>query len=296
MSANRLRGALLFIACLLLAGCGEQQLSYSSPPGFIDLKPDNLWGPQYPYDPPESDGRPFDPTGGLGVQKFADQLIGKRIATFVGHGRDFLRSGVIVNDFYAPPEPGPSAGICMARRFQISSTMERGGEVKVADGEWRDNVYTVAGSVAPMPGLPSNDYKSRLLQACRKRSDMDMWFSARSGQVSLTARLADVVIATARQHHSLPFELRCAPYSSSEREKPLCQGDVRKTVASINPRAIIEVGDCFDAKSSNCLSVQFPKMPERSTQIEDRWTLDVHFKDNGDIQSVEVYDTRLIID
>ncbi|MFC4254957.1 hypothetical protein GRI97_05940 [Altererythrobacter xixiisoli] len=296
MSANRLRGAHLFTAGLLLAGCGEQQLSYSSAPGFIDLKPDNLWGPQYPYSPPESDGRPFDPTGGIGVQKFADQLIGKRIATFVGHGWDSLRSGVNVNDFFTPPEPGPGTGICMARRFQIGSTSEGGGEVKAADGEWRDNVYAIAGSVAPVPGPPSSDYKSRLLQACRKRSDMDMWYSAKSGQAYLAARLADAVIATARQPLGLPFELRCTPYPSSEREKPLCQADVRKSVASINPRAIIEVGDCFDAKFPNCLSIQFPKMPERSTQIEDRWTLNVHFKDNGIIESVAVEDTRLIID
>lgn len=298
MVTKRLRGVVLLTGSLLLANCREQPLSYSSAPGFIDREPDTFWGANYPDIPPDGDGRPFDPTGGLGVQKFADQLIGKRIATFAGHRWDALRSGVTVDDFFTPPEAGPGPGICTSRRFEISSrdggTARR--EVAAGDGAWLGNVYAIAGSVAPLPS-PRPGYDAHLLEACRKRSDMDMWYSAPPGHAYLAARLADAVIASARQRGVLPFALRCRPYLDAGTEKPQCEADVRGSVASINPRAILAVDDCFDAQSANCLAIQFPKTPERSTKIEDRWTLNLYLeKDGRTIQKVDVEDTQLNTD
>jgi hypothetical protein len=285
----------LACVCMLLASCRDQPLSYSSPPGAVDQRPDTFWGRPYPHIPPEVDGRPFDPTRGLGVQKFADRLIGARIATFVGHRWAPLHAGPIVNDFLTPAELGPGPGTCRAHRFEIMSDYSK---VKASDGKWSGSAYAVAGSVAPMPEPWGVDYKARLLQACRNRSDMDMWYWAEPRQAYLAARLADAIIATARQPGEMPFDLRCTPYAAPRfGQKPQCAADVRKSVASINSRAIISVDDCLKENALSCLKIQFPKETERLTKIVDRWTFNVHFEDRGNqIRKVEVQDTQLIID
>jgi len=304
-SSGRLEKALLLLAsCLLLRGCDQrnlqQDLWYSLPSGTVDRQPDIFWGPQYPDHPPGEDGGPFDPTGGLGIQKFADQLIGKPIASFVAHRWDSMRSGIDLSDFFPAAEIGPGPGMCKARRFQIASSYSRAAhnDVKTSDGEWIGDVYAVAGSVAPMPEPWPTEYKDRLLQACQQRSDLDMWYSAEASQAYLAASLADAVVATARRAGELPFVLSCTPYPDDETLKPQCEDDVRKSVASINPRAIIEVGKCFEATAVHCLAIQLPKTPERQTQIPDRWTLNVYFEQEGGlrIREVNVDDTQLIID
>lgn len=248
--------------------------------------------------PPEPDGQPFDPTHGLGVQEFADRLIGRHIADFVGHGWDLLRSGIEVNDFYPAAKAGPGSGMCEARRFQIAGGVSGSRVVRTSDGQWLAPVYAVAGSLAPVPEAQAKGYRSRLGQACRQRTDMDMWFSTEPERAYLGARLADAVVEGARQKGRLPFRLTCTPYPPDLHYRPQCAADVRETTASINPRAILYVGECHDEPRPDCVSVQLAKVPERSTQIEERWTLDIRFDQNDGlvIRDVELADTRLIID
>lgn len=80
----------------------------------------------------------------------------------------------------------------------------------------------------------------------------------------------------------MPFALSCRPYPSDYDEVPRCQTDVRETVASINPRAIVEVGECFEIKGRPCLAVSIAKFPEdRYSADRDQWTLNVQYSDDG---------------
>lgn len=287
--------------CLAIAGCGRANqwpIAYTAQPGRIDDRPDALWGAPYPHMPPDPRGRPFDPTQGLGVRGFADRLIGRHIADFVGHRWDMLRSGVEVSDFYPHAKAGPGPGMCEARRFQITGGFSGSRVVRTSDGQWSSPVYAVAGSLAPTAAASTKDYRRRLGEACKERSDMDMWFSAEPQSAYLGARLADAAVAAARRQGSLPFRLTCTPYPPDVRYRPQCVGDARGTIASINPRAILEVGECHEKAGPECISVQLAKVPERSTQIEDRWTLDIRFdRTNGfRIKDVALADTQLIID
>lgn len=293
--------AALIGSCLMLAGCEQARqptLSYTSPPGSVDVRPDPLWGEPYPYMPPEPDGRSFDPTHGRGTQKYADRLIGRRIADFVAHRWDMLRSGTEISDFFPAAQAGPGPGMCEARRYQITGGISRSRVVRTSDGQWLPPVYAVAGSLAPVPEARAKGYGRRLEQACRERTEMEMWFSAEPDRAYLGAHLADAVVAAARQQGSLPFRLRCTPYPPDVHYKPQCAADVRRTSASINPRAILEVRECYDKLTSDCVSVEIAKVPERSTTIEERWTLDITFDrtDGLRIEEVDLADTQLIIE
>jgi hypothetical protein len=293
--------AALIGACLMLAGCGRAPPppSYTSPPASLDARPNPLWGVFYPDMPPEPDGRPFDPTGGLGIQVFADRLAGRRVADFVAHRWDMLRSGVGINDFYPAARAGPGPGLCVARRFQITGGVSPSGVVGTSGGQWLPPVYIVAGSVAPVPQAQSPDYRRRLEQACAQRRDLDMGFRAAApDQAYLGARLADAVIAAARQQGRLPFALRCTPFLPDMPEQPLCAADVRKSAASIDPRAILEIGSCYERPEPDCVRVELAKAPRRSAAIGDRWTLEISFDRDEDfrIRKVDLADTLIIFD
>ena len=302
---NDLRVAAAFIGvCLTVAGCGQADqpaLSYTSQPGSIDRRPDPLWGEtsyhRLPMPMPE-ELQFFHPTRGLGIQEFADQLIGRRIAQFVGHRWDQLRTGLKINDFYPGAMAGPGPGMCKARRFQITGGFFGSRLMRTSEGEWLSPVYAVAGSLAPVPEERARDYGRRLEQACGQRTDMDMWFSAEPERAYLGARLADAVVAAARQQSRLRFRLRCEPYPPDIHRQPQCAADVRRTTASMNPRAILEVGECHDEPGPDCVSVQLAKVPRRSTRIEDRWTLEIRFDQNDGlaIRDVELADTHIIFE
>jgi hypothetical protein len=271
---RRIRFGLLAI-CIASTGCEQSKrtaLSYSTPSGTIDPKADPMWGMQYPDMPPQPGGRQFDPTDGMGIQKFADHLIGRHVAIFVVHNWDQLRSGTEINSFFPAAEAGPGPGMCKARRFQIAAGYLGSATkvAKVADGEWLD-------------------------QACKQRTDMDMWYQVDPHYAYLAAQLADAVVASARHKGSLPFGLHCTLYP---RGKSRCQEDVRRSVASINPRAILEVHGCEEPKGSRCFAIQFAKSPARIAKIEDRWTLEITFIPGRDLQihAVDVEDTQLNID
>lgn len=293
----------LFIACLTMTGCEKASapLVYSSPAGAIDRKPTHPWGEErYPDMPPEPDGGRFDPTGGKGVQGFADYLIGERVASFVALRHSLGRNGPDYNGFFPAAEAGPGPGICRARHFAVPSMFSASARrvVKAGDGEWLPDVYAVAGSVAPLSEPWPDGYKSDLNRACQQRRDMDMWFSAEPHDAYRGAQLADAVIVAARRQDRLPFALSCTPFPPDMQWKPQCQDDVRKSVASIDPRAIIEVRPCDNPAKGKCLAVILAKKPERDTDIEDRWSLDISFRGDGAlrIESVEVGDDQIIFD
>jgi len=296
----RLAAALLGVSSTV-AGCGQANgppLSYTVPAGSIDERPDPLWGDPYPDTPPAPDGRPFDPTKGLGIQLYADRLIGRRVAHFVGHRWDVLRSGAEINEFYPAARAGPGPGMCETRGLQVTGGFFGSRLVKTSAGKWLEPVYTVAGSLPPVSAAGANDYRGHLEQACRRRTDMDMWFSAEPGRAYLAARLADAVVAAARKRAKLPFRLHCRPYPPDIHDRPQCAKDVRAITASIKSRAILQVGECYEEPRPDCVSVDLAKVPERSTRIEDRWTLDIEFDQKGSltITDVALSDTRIIID
>ncbi|WP_158266513.1 hypothetical protein [Allosphingosinicella deserti] len=294
--------------CLVVQGCGSAKnpaLPHTSPAGSIDWGSNPLWGKPIFDMLPQPDGRPLDPTQGLGVQESADRLIGRHVADFVVHGRDMLLSGVEINNFYPAATAGPGPGMCEARRFQITAWFSGSRVMETSEGKWLEPVYAVSGSLAPFPEERARDYRRRLEQACRQRSDTDRWFGAESDwfatapeRAYLGARLVDAVVAAARQQGKLPFSLQCRPYTFDSPYRPQRAADVRKTAASLNPRAILEVRACNDEPRRNCVGVELAKFPEHSPPIEYRWDLEIRFDatDGLMIKDVALADTHLLID
>lgn len=102
-----LRLSITLLAGVMLSGCSDSQETFTSPVGTVDKSPNSFWGDRFYEYPPAIDGGVFDPTDGIGVQRFADELIGKRVATFVELGWDPLRRGPTLNSFFTQPEIGP---------------------------------------------------------------------------------------------------------------------------------------------------------------------------------------------
>ena len=127
---------------------------------------------------------------------------------------------------------------------------------------------------------------------------MAVWFSADPKTAITAARLADMIVKAARQPESMPFALSCRPFPPDFHQVPLCQADVRQTVASINPRAIVRVDECFEIKGRPCLAVSIAKFPEEpSSADEEQWTLNVQYNDsNLRIVRVDVDDTQIIVE
>lgn len=294
----------ILCVALLLSACGRasNDLIYTLPAGTIDASPASIWAKPYIFLPPEPDGSPFDGMEGMSVQAFADKLIGKHVADFVAHRWDYYQFSGDFSVFLTRPEIGPGAGMCSARRYFIRRDYSRGLLVKASDGEWLDNAYAVAGSLAPLAPGKSKHYGARLQQACDSRADQGMWFPAeRPEDAYLGAQLADAVVAAARRANPLPFKMICTPFAEGEREKPICENDVRKSVASINPRAIVAVDRCEGPESQRCISIDLAKSPGTESTLdrtEDRWTILVRIEESQQplIQSVEISDARLIIE
>ena len=54
------------------------------------------------------------------------------------------------------------------------------------------------------------------LAACGARSDMAVWYRSDPSRAYLSARLVDLVVATARRTGALDFELRCAEFPQDD--------------------------------------------------------------------------------
>jgi hypothetical protein len=228
-------------------------------------------------------------------------LLGKRVAHFVAHQWHPLRSGTTLNSFFPPARAGPGAGLCMARRYVASGELVRGVPRGVSDGQWEADVYAVAGSVAPLAEPWPQKYRDRLEAACAGRRDQHMWFSSAPQSAYLAARLADAVVASARRPGELPFELICQSFPPDMPLLPRCAQDVRTSVSSIDPRAMISVSECDGEPASRCIAVELAQSPGKESDrehITGRWGLNIYFRDPNDpgIARVELADDQVIID
>lgn len=301
---KKLGPSLLACLCAFSSACrdGGHKLPYTSPPGTLDAQPVPAFGKsahermsdahkRWPGMP----GRHlFDPAKGRPIPAFADEAIGGRVAEFVayhevrGHWSQFLY-------FYTAPTSGPGPGLCRSRAYSANGRSDDKDNSPGLRGEWRPDVYSVAGSVAPMARPWPAYYAARLEAACAARRDMGYWFSASPGKAYAGARMADAIVASARKTGALGFRLRCKPFPQ-ESERPRCHDKVREVVGSINPRAIRSVGECHDASGSPCLSIALAQFPEQGDDREgETWTLGVHFRHAGELSivAVEVGDTRI---
>lgn len=279
---------LIGLAGLALAGCAPPNLSYSAPAGTVDGRPVS------PF--PESRepllrkvmGLPPRPVEILGVQAFADRLIGAHVADFavhhrvLGHWTEFLY-------FYPLATSGPGPGLCRARVYVANG--RAGDDPAKPGGSWQSDVFAVAGSVAPLPEPWPPGYRERLEAACRARRDMGHWYRAEKDRAYLGARLADAVVVAARRKGALPFRLSCPRLRDDTR--PKCADDVRKVVASINPRAIAQVGSCFDEPGADCVAVGMAKFPGPSSIDEEQWILHIRHRNALRIESVAVHDVTI---
>lgn len=277
--------------CLTAAGCTEPPVRYTIPAGTVDPPPvkrlDNPAGKL-----PEHIRILFDPAKGRPVQVFADEVIGGRVADFVafhevrGHSAKFL-------SFYPEATVGPGPGLCRSRVYVPYDSEDKTNPSRIK-GRWAEDVYTVAGSVAPLPEPSPPGYVKRLQAACRARRDMGLWYSSSPRQAYAGARLADAVVASARSKGALPFKLDCRPFPTGSGRTSRCADDVRSILAEADPRAIVQVTDCHEESKLPCLAVHIGKRPqERGPMAEDRWTLSVQYRDQDklSIARVEVSDT-----
>lgn len=298
----------ILLGCIGLGACSPPDrtlstLSYSLAPGTVDSTPTSAFADLLTDYPPEPNGSPHNFSEGKGVQAFADGLIGKHVANFVSQNvvYSFL-SGREFHYFYPLAGIGPVAGICRSRVYSVirdlDRRVDRSAPSASAAGEWQNDLFAVAGSVAPLPRT-SREYTARLNAACRARRDMAIWFSAEPKDAVTAARLADLIVAAARRPGPIPFALSCRPYPADIREEPRCQANVRYTVASINPRAIVRVDDCFEILQRPCLAVLLAKFPDQpSLAEEEQWTLNVQYQDAAGLKiaRVDVDDTQIIVE
>lgn len=292
-----------------LAACsppsgGSPKLSYSLSSGTIDGTAVSAFGDLLADYPPEMDGSPHDFSEGKGVQAFADAMIGKHVADFVSqHVVYSVLSGSEFHSFYPLATSGPAEGMCRARVYSVvrdyDLRIDKGEKSANVAGEWQDDVFAIAGSVAPLPQPHPPGYAARLSTACQERRDMAVWFSAEPKVAVIAARLADLIVAAARRPAPIPFTLSCRPYPTDMREVPRCRTNVRQTIAAINPRAIVRVEDCFEIQQRPCIAVSLAKFPDRpSSAAEEQWTLNVQYRaDAGlSIARVDVDDTQIIVE
>lgn len=296
----------MICSCLGYGACSPQdgassQLGYSLAPGTVDNTPISPFGDLLADYPPEMDGSPRDFSAGKGVQAFADDMIGKRVADFALMQLHFSPlSSSDFHSFYPTAQRGPAPGMCRGRVYSVmNGPVDKPATPGTTAGEWQDDIFAVAGSVAPLPHPPAKAYSARLSAVCGQRRDMPIWFSAEPGMAVVAARLADLVVTAARRPETIPFALSCRPYPADIHEVPRCRTNVRRTVASINPRAIMRVGECFEIEQRPCLAVSIAKSPDQASLAdEDQWTLNVQYKDASklNIASVVVDDTQIVVD
>lgn len=285
------------VGSVMLVGCSPPDLPYSAAAGAIDARPVSAFGKPYEFFPPEPGESLFDPLKGRSVQAAADALIGAHVAEFAAH-HFILGHWAKFHYFYPAATSGPGPGLCRARVY-----LANGGAADdpgKPSGSWQPDVFAVAGSVAPLPRPWPRGYRERLEAACRARRDMGFWYRAEPDQAYPAARLADAVIAAAGRKGAMPFRLSCRPWpAAATPERARCAEAVRKIVASINPRAIVQVGPCLEKPRPDCLAVAMAKFPERSSSIEEeQWTLNIRRRDEGGLRilSVEVEDTVIIVE
>lgn len=286
-------GPVLAVGLAVAAGgCSRPSLPSTSPAGIVDPRPVSAFGDPFQGMPPEPDGASFDPSEGLGVQGFADRRIGARVADFEVH---HLVSSVFNGDlhfFYPAAGAGPGPGLCRTRVYSAN-----GDPGPRPLGHWQGEVFAVAGSVAPLPRPWPAGYRERLGSACRARRDMGLWYTAPSADRAYAgARLADAVVASARGRGALPFDLGCRQLPLEEPAPTRCSGDVRGTIASANPRAIVRVEECSEEFRSPCLTVGIAQLPERGqSAAEDQWMLNIQYRgqDEPRIVRVDVDDARI---
>jgi hypothetical protein len=297
--ARRLRKLALLLGCLAPASCSQGNAPewYTMPAGAIDTEPRSPFGNRFADFPPEADGSPYDPSQGRGVQAFADDLIGAQVATFVAQNLEYSAlSGREFHSFFPPANAGPGFGLCRAKVYTVTVS---GGQTDAQQvrGEWQGEVFAVAGSVAPLGEKEPTDYRARLDRACRERRDMGSWYRADHSGAYLAARLADLIVAAAREAGPLPFRLGCRAFPADVRGKALCTDDVRKVAATIDPRAIVRVDSC-SSPVADCLEIGLAKNPKGEMTIEDRWTLEVHFSEQPSLRiaNVVVHDTQVLIE
>lgn len=292
------RLAMSVIVLLASVACSRSTPEvYTQPAGAVDGNPILTFGDPAADDPPSLND---EPSTALDVQAFADEMIGARVHDFVVHRVVHPRSGGGIDYFYGPGQAGPGPGTCQARVYRVLSGDPTPAARPALRGEWSDNVYSVAGSVAPLPEPSPSGYRERLDAACKARRDMAAWFYSKPGTAYIGARLADLVVATARRAGALPFELECTPFPPDVAESPACAADVRRTVASMDPRAIMMVEDCLGHPlEPGCLKIVLAQMPARGSSAEEyQWSLEVRHRDDGRlrIEAVDVGDHYVTFD
>jgi hypothetical protein len=286
--------ALTAAFCLAAAGCSEPPIRYTMPAGTLDPPPvtrlDSRAGKL-----PEQLRMLLDPAKGRTVQAFADEVTGGRVADFVAY-HEVRGQWARFLSFYPEATVGPGPGLCRSRVYVPYDSEDKTNASRIK-GSWGQDVYAVAGSVAPLPEPSPPGYVERLRAVCRARRDMGLWYSASPRQAYAGARLADAVVASAKGKGALPFKLACRPFPAGSQGTSRCAKHVRKIVAEADPRAIVQVTDCRERSKLPCLAVHIGKRPgERGPTAGDRWMLSVQYRDQGKLSISRVEVSDFVID
>lgn len=294
---HTLRTLLICSGVALLASCGKEP--YTAPAGSLDNR-SVLTGSPYGVMPPLPAGKKA-PYEGVQLQRFADKLMGGRIAEFVAYRRTFsVFRDEEAHRFFPAPGAGTNPGMCEVRPFDVVQDLAK-GVPKVIQQGWSETLYGVTGSVSPFPGSWPTGYEGRLNAACASRRDVGWWFWAEDRkQAYLAAQLADQAVAYALHGSRLPFSLQCMPYPPDwQGPDPRCASDARKTLSSIDPRTIVEVRSCVDEKTPHCMEISLPKDPAGYNIDTDQWSLRISYQPQGrslKISKIDLVDSVRIIE
>ena len=294
------------IAALVAIGFGLTSCSdvdknhqdYSLPAGYVDPSPRSPFGSVLDDYPPKPDGSAFDLTNGRGVQNLAADLVGEAGTDLVLYHKSSNHSDVVFHEFYPAAQYAGLPGLCIVSPLTVSTVGLYGYDnFQRLERGFGPARFAIAGSVAPISHLDQGEYAVQMAEACAKRRDMMLWYKAEPADALLAARLVDLVVEAARRSARLPFELECE--LNSDRRSKACNGDARKIMASLEPRAIAEVQNCSQDQSTPCLNVSLAKVPEIAS-FKDRyqWSLQVQYEaaDQLEIIAVSLNSVLIIID
>lgn len=183
---HALTAILICSGAALLASCGQEP--YTAPAGALNNR-SVLTGGAYGVMPPPPAGEKAAYEGAQ-LQRFADKLISRRIADFVGYRLTYsVFRDEEAHRFFPAPRGGTNPGICEVRPFDVAQGLAEGVSKVIRQG-WSDPLCEVAGSVAPFPGSWPSGYQGRLNAAFASRRDVGWWFWAEDRKLASSASCA----------------------------------------------------------------------------------------------------------
>ncbi len=146
-----------------------------------------------------------------------------------------------VHSFFEQAKPTQYPGICVTTSHDVGISLSNPNNMEY---QGRSVSYGIVGSTAPQS--MSAKYEKEFAAACKGRIDNIHWVETESEKEFVkAARLAELVITSAKQQKALPFLLTqnlCDFFSHQlDKDDHTCEFNLRETLASLNHRSVIDI-------------------------------------------------------